>query len=76
MGRFSQAVRDLVTLHQRYVDAIIRGDPEAERFEPMIDAANEERNKAKDLCMLHMQQPHWDSYPVLTGIPTTSQNRS
>ena len=69
MGRFSQAVRNLVTLHERYVDAIIRDDPEAARLESMIEAANEERNNTKDLCVLHMQQPHRDAYPVLAGEP-------
>jgi len=54
-------------LHQHYVDAIIGNDPEAERFESLIHAANEEKDKAKYLCVLHMQYPHRDAYPVLGG---------
>lgn len=67
MRRFSQTVRDLVTPHEHYLDAIIGDDPEAERFESLIHAANEEKDKAKYLCVFHMQSPHQDAYPVLGG---------
>ena len=53
---FGQSVRELVVLHEQQFQAILEGDPDANRFDLVIHHANEAKQQAKYAYMRHMEE--------------------
>jgi hypothetical protein len=49
------AVRELLTLHEQQLQAIMEGDSESSRFDLLIHMANENKYRAKYAYLRHME---------------------
>jgi hypothetical protein len=52
---FAESVRDLIRLHEDQFQALVGGDPEAQRFDDLIHIANERRHQAKYDYVHHLE---------------------
>jgi hypothetical protein len=55
LDRLSEAIRELVKLHQEQFQAVISGDLDSNRFDDLIHMANERKHEAKYAYMDHLE---------------------
>jgi hypothetical protein len=57
LAEFGAAVRELLHLHEQQFQAIVHGDTECSRFEPLIHMANEKKQLAKYAYLRNLDSP-------------------
>ena len=51
----SDAIRDLVKLHEEQFQSLVGGDLDSSRFDPLIHMANERKHEAKYAYLHHLE---------------------
>jgi len=52
---FLRAIRQLVEIQEHQTRAVIEGDPDFSRFDSMLHSAQEDKERAKYLWMMHVE---------------------
>jgi hypothetical protein len=55
LDAFSRAVKELLVLRDRQFVAVVEGDAESARFDPLIDMAKEKKQQAKEAYLRHVE---------------------
>ena len=55
LNEFTEAMRELLALQSRQIQAVIAGTPDFEQFESLINAASEKKRQVKYAYMEHVQ---------------------
>ena len=55
LDAFGEAVQELMQLHEHQFLAIVGGDSECSRFDPLIHLSNERKYKAKYAYLQHLE---------------------
>ena len=51
----SEAMRELIKLHEEQFQSLVGGDLDSTRFDPLIHMANERKNEAKYAYLHHLE---------------------
>ena len=51
----SEAIRELIRLHEEQFQSLVGGDLDSTRFDPLIHMANERKNEAKYAYLHHLE---------------------
>jgi hypothetical protein len=51
----SEAIRELIKLHEEQFQVLVGGDLDSTRFDPLIHMANEHKNEAKYAYLHHLE---------------------
>ena len=51
----SEAIRELIKLHEEQFQSLVGGDLDSTRFDPLIHMANERKNEAKYAYLHHLE---------------------
>jgi len=55
LGALSEAIRELIVLHEEQFQSLLGGDLDSTRFDPLIHMANERKNEAKYAYLHHLE---------------------
>ena len=55
LGAFSEAIREVIRLHEEQFQAVIQGDEDSGRFDDLIHIANERKREAKYAYLHHLE---------------------
>jgi hypothetical protein len=55
LDAFAETVRELIRLHEDQFEALVGGDPDAQRFDDLIYLANQRKQKAKYDYVHHLE---------------------
>ena len=55
LGALSEAIRELIKLHEEQFQSLVGGDLDNTRFDPLIHMANERKHEAKYAYIHHLE---------------------
>lgn len=62
LDELSEAIRELVKLHEEQFQSLVGGDLDSTRFDPLIHMANQRKNEAKYAYLHHLETHGCSTY--------------